>query len=859
MHSLTRRLVVYFGSLSLVAFALVVAILWYQIDGAARRLSEIVSAVLMDEIVANVEKNKGTLNGAFENLFDDIDRMSRVLGGRGDFLTYFEKSQPDALTLTLEAIVRDGVPDFAIALDRWGTVLATNRSNADHIAIRRALAGYPFMAKLANPPEEGERRAPPVFSQLVRYDKPLIELIAPGIAMADRRETYGPMNIRRVVNDFGDVLGHLVVGRFLLHRHDFVKNGRQPFDTPVIGFLDGKPHFTVDLDGAPPALDDARRAAIRAEPDGKLLRMQVGATEYLFKCQAGTVAGNGREAIHCGGLPLASALKATHTVVAISEQTWHTALAWVVGLVAVVVVFLLISAVFVARKITRPLSQVTQAISRLAEDDLTITVPRSDGTREMDSLIHAMELFHKQAVKRLDAYVKLAAANERLKAINAELDVAQRAAQASERAKSEFLATMSHEIRTPMTGVAGFADMLLDDPDLSEANRAQVVRIKNATNSLQRIINDILDISKLEAGKLEIELLDFHLPTLLADAIALFEGSGHRNLQFELALSDDFPEGINADPTRLRQVMVNLVGNASKFTKQGRIGVEGSCFVAGDGRPFVRISVSDTGTGMSQETQAKLFHEFSQGDASISREFEGTGLGLAITKRLVELMGGEIGAKSQLGEGSTFWFTIPFVAASGPVVKGETATATADLRFETLRPLSILVAEDNEINRIIIARTLAGLDHYFEIVENGADAVQRFEEKDFDLVILDIRMPKMSGPDAARAIRKMAGAKASIPIVALTADAVEEHRKSFFEAGIDAVAAKPINLLELTDAINAAMGEEIHRAVAVAPARGNAADDAPPEPEDAELDADAEAAFDALLTDIDSLMSGEDP
>ncbi len=442
----------------------------------------------------------------------------------------------------------------------------------------------------------------------------------------------------------------------------------------------------------------------------------------------------------------------------------------------------------------------------------------------------------------------LEAQAQRLRELADQQKTLRETAEAAEKAKSEFLASMSHEIRTPMTGVVGFADLLLHQ-NLEPESRRMVHKIKGSAWSLMRIINDILDMSKLEAGKMELEYLDFHLPALVREVAGMFEeqpgGRSGKPVDLRVDLSDGFPIGINSDPTRLRQILVNLVGNAKKLTEAGSITVHGQMIDEGAPKPMIRFAVEDTGIGIGPDVRDDLFTEFKQADASISRRFAGTGLGLSICKKLVELLGGEIGVESEYGKGSTFWFTLPFTPATSHVDSLEAISQTVS-HFVAERPLSILVVDDNELNRQIVGSILTGMGHGFKIAENGQQAVEMHENGGFDLILMDVRMPVMSGPDATRLIRRAAGAKATIPIIALTADAMEEHKAAYFEAGMDGVVTKPIDRIDLALVINDVMGEEINLPKAHQP---SAATDVPAEEpiDDGQL-----AAVDDFLKQIDA-------
>lgn len=495
----------------------------------------------------------------------------------------------------------------------------------------------------------------------------------------------------------------------------------------------------------------------------------------------------------------------------------------IIGISGIVIITILVW--ILSGYLTRPLLRTTKVLNKLSTGNLSniITISHTS-TDEIGQMSRALNVLATNLRKIARFATEIGEGNLKtrfkplskkdllgnalikmqsdLATTNQELAESREKAIAATNAKSLFLANMSHEIRTPMNGIIGMTDVLKESK-LSKEQINYLNIIELSGNNLLTIINDILDFSKIESGQIELESIKLNLKNEIDQVINLLNDKARRKgIYLKKEIDEQVPDSIAGDPVRIKQVLINLINNGIKFTKNGGVTLSVSLSVLTESSINLTFKVTDTGIGISEKGMTKLFQSFSQTNISTTREYGGTGLGLAISERLVELMSGKIGVESEVGKGSTFWFTAKFELDN--TLNKETVSSYDLPDKIKARKLTVLIVEDNDINMKVALLVLDNLGHKTEVAENGKVAVEKFMKKRFDAILMDIQMPLMDGIEATREIRKIESERKSknrIPIIAVTANAIRGDRERFLASGMDNYVSKPFMPDDLEDVL----------------------------------------------------------
>ena len=457
--------------------------------------------------------------------------------------------------------------------------------------------------------------------------------------------------------------------------------------------------------------------------------------------------------------------------------TW-TAL--VVTLFSVVLVSFLLGRV-VQQIVLKPIGKIKQATGLIAEDKCQVSISVKEHN-ELGELARDVEVMSADIA---DYVAK---------------------AQSASKAKTDFLAVMSHEIRTPLNGIQGLATLLLETP-LNAKQQKYATDLKTSANILAQVINDVLDLSKIESGRTEIDATEFHVNDMLKDLVTLLgTNASANNTRLEYRSRDLDDVLVISDITKLRQIVINLISNAIKFTREGTVTVSAKLKDKVTNNPHLIVSVKDTGIGIAEDRLSSIFEKFTQSDTSISRRYGGTGLGLAIARELAQLLGGDINVVSREGEGSCFTVNLPVTVRESIVQTEQTSTQGA---VETKLPtdLKVLLAEDNAINAVVAQALLEQLGCEVDTAENGLEASLKVASQVYDVVFMDIHMPVMDGVEATQRIRSTKLPEANVPIIGLTAEAFTERHQAFKEVGMNDVVTKPVTLEALQKSLLRVVGQ----------------------------------------------------
>ncbi len=668
MLPLRARLMFTFVPLILGALCLSALAIWYLLESSQTRQMGFIDEVLRQDARLHMQNNENTLRDALSGILEAVTTAGRRLSTRADFIAFVGKSQAEPLQLLLRHFTETNGLDFALVLDLDGQLLATSPGEVDDYALAQALAASPFLQQIQAQLHDQDPHHTQLYAGFERFDTPFLPLQL----LAERGEaapqpapvSLGPVSAHKVLNPYGEPIGWLLAGVDLRHRRDALAHAAQLSNARYLDFIDGQPHLSIGIREALPPLAPAQLAHL--PDDARTFELDYHTRDQTYRLNCWQLLSPEGVALNlnCVGQPRTDLLRVRDLIDNMGTEVREAVNLALFSIGATTLLGMLLASLYLAHRFTRPIKQMTRAMSELAEGRTEVSMPTPEHSQELAHLGAAMEVFRDNALKRREMEAQLREANQQLQHNIQQLEEAKRRSEVAEVAKREFLTAMSHELKTPLNAILGFAQVLhteLQQEDGEAGPRRDllpyVAQVLKSGKHLLYMVDDIIDISSSVQGRLALNETHFRPCELLQLAyIQLLPEARQHGVSMALEPPLERLPTQFGDTDRLRQALRHIIDNAVKFTPaQGRVTL--SCDRREDGG--VDIYVRDTGIGMSEEVQQAAFTLFKQGDGGLSRRYGGLGMGLSLAHIIVTLHGGEIRFQSRPGEGTEVRLCLP--------------------------------------------------------------------------------------------------------------------------------------------------------------------------------------------------------